>query len=240
MDRAAALLRPTEITCDALRHRKRDAELDGQIRPSLTGCVSPPNLCRFDRMALGVRDGDSVTVATLGNAVPHVVGHGAKEKVSRIDTRRVVAAVANVQSVRDGAVVDFPRESVSSKYPFGRGRHDLTIPVRIGTSGPQPTRIGLVDVAPEPLFQISLRVIATCLHRALARTVLVKPTVNVALVEAKAFTTDGALNCDRRTVLFGRLRAHLLTPFQWVPRPGRWQSRPGISSPLFYQMGAAK
>lgn len=84
--------------------------------------------------------------------IPKIVGVGADKQMVRPHARRVVAMVADMQTVRDGAIAKLPREPVGQHgaAPVVDTQDTVTAPVLRG--GPQPTRRRFTDLGPEPLF----------------------------------------------------------------------------------------
>jgi len=85
--------------------------------------------------------------ASFGDHVLRVVLRGTEEEVIGSDALAVVAAVADVQAVRDRAVRVDPRESVCGVQYFVTSNSPVPLPVEC--AGPPPTLGGLQDVVPE-------------------------------------------------------------------------------------------
>lgn len=132
-------------------------------RPGLrvrTGSVSVAERPKFgfSTKRMGVSTGDlvrvppgSITVAgcppAFANAVLRVVVIGAKEKVIRIDTRRVVASMAHTHSGRDGSICKRVTKPVSK---HGKSVYaELAVSVSECSSVPCPATVGLCDLRPE-------------------------------------------------------------------------------------------
>lgn len=71
------------------------------------GCFFP-NLANVGRRELPIRLSLACRIASAQNHVRHIVGVIANSKVGGVHTRRVIARVEDVGSVRDRAVVQFP------------------------------------------------------------------------------------------------------------------------------------
>src|SRR5574343_429098 len=77
----------------------------------------------------------------------------------RVHAGRVIAAVANVQSIRNITVMQRVRNTVNYLLFFANTKPDGSISVGADSSLPQPAAFGLTHVLPETLFQWTLRVV---------------------------------------------------------------------------------
>jgi len=91
--------------------------------------------------------------ATLSDFVGDIVGVSSEKQMCRIDARWIVAAMKNVQPVRNRAVCDSPRKamrqafySVGSDSTIPSASHFMTRPE------PAAARAVLGNLVPEPLF----------------------------------------------------------------------------------------
>lgn len=83
-------------------------------------------------------------------SVECVILRGAGEQVRGVDTRRVVATVANMETVRDGAVVQYVAVAMGVFVP--RADEEMPISSWKSTGSPEPAIAGLIDLGPEALF----------------------------------------------------------------------------------------
>lgn len=100
----------------------------------------------------------SLVHASFLRGVGHVVLMRAKKQMSRIATRRVVAAVQHVQAIWNRAVHGFPRGAMGSNVSAARIR-EASVSMFVSASWPRPARqwIGeMFDALPR-----ALRVLAT-------------------------------------------------------------------------------
>jgi hypothetical protein len=104
-------------------------------------------------------DGTTVSnrCALFFHHVVSVVLMSAKKQVIGADTSAVVARVANEQSIGDGAVGQFPGQTMGGNHSScavtaGTSEHS-TVAVSGNISYPQPTVTGSVNFRPEPFVQ---------------------------------------------------------------------------------------
>jgi hypothetical protein len=102
-----------------------------------------------------VWDAAAARLTTLRDHVRHVRGVGAEEQVLYAYAARVVAAVANERSVRDGSDVKRPRSAVCVDEPTVEPH--LTVPKRRARSGPDEALAGILALRSEPDFRINVR-----------------------------------------------------------------------------------
>ena len=89
---------------------------------------------------------------TLANGIPVIVGLGPKKQMVRIATRRIVAMMTDVQSVRDWTNGQQPSPSVGLLNPTPiLGNEKLSIAERIPASGPFPAPVSYVNFFPESM-----------------------------------------------------------------------------------------
>ena len=101
---------------------------------------------RIQAARVAVPDGATALRGHIGA----VVSNGAEKKVGRIDTGWVVAVVQNPQPIRNGAVVDFPRNTMRpNRTPVLASAAELSIAARLHGCGPSPAAIGLANLRPE-------------------------------------------------------------------------------------------
>jgi hypothetical protein len=86
-------------------------------------------------------------VPTLGDAVLSVVPVCPKKQMARINTRRVIALVADLHPIRDRAVVQFPRDPVSPNVLPIFPENSVALG-HYGT-GPEPASVSLADLRSE-------------------------------------------------------------------------------------------
>lgn len=131
--------------------------------------VSPPRSVKLSRLNNIVRR-EFVTSHSLTKGFAHpaflrsvagIVLACAKEKMSRIHTRAIIAPMANEQSFRDFPIVKPPRNPVCSIIHWAFNIYSA-IAFRVPVSRPFPTliRLNLDHVSPKPNMQ-------RCSHRAL-------------------------------------------------------------------------
>ena len=123
--------------------------------------------------------------ATLAHHVVDVGLRRPQEQVSRIDARRVVAGMAHEHPGRDGSVVKFVGEAMSTdRSHSGSVRTAVKEPValRVEAASPHPAVIRLGNALPEPHKRVTPgRRLARC--SALGRAVYV-PSLPVQLAES--------------------------------------------------------
>lgn len=96
------------------------------------------------------------------DCVPIVVGLRSKKKVLWSHTWWIVAAMQNVHAIWNRAVVQFPRKAVSgnTQLIWWTAKAEPSVPAGMLCSGPQPARVGLLNVRPEaflkPFFHRSI------------------------------------------------------------------------------------
>lgn len=123
-----------------------DAVLMCECSSRNAGCRCRPNRENVYRRQFGSR------IASFTVHVPHVRGSGAQEEMGRIHAGRVVAPMADVQAIRDGAVVDFPGHTARWHRVTVDVRPDLAVPLVVARSGPFPAGVSRSlcrDVLPE-------------------------------------------------------------------------------------------
>jgi hypothetical protein len=97
-----------------------------------------------------------ISRSTLGRSVVVIIGLGSKKQMGGIAARRVIAVVADEQPVRDGAVVDFPRNAMGEKWSsVVSTRCNLAVAVGGETSRPTPAFpfISALDFLPKAIDQ---------------------------------------------------------------------------------------
>lgn len=122
---------------------------------------------RRERVILAGRSVGNVSATFLDHVVD-VVDECSEEQMIRTDTRWIVAPMADNHSVRDRAIVEFPRQAVCSDVtPIAR-KFDLPIvEVRRRTNGasrPKPTTVSLFDLGPEAFFDTYMGLAHTQLY----------------------------------------------------------------------------
>lgn len=129
-------------------------------------------------------------VAMLLRGVLHVVALCAKEQVLGVDAGRVVAAVADQESFRDRAMMEFPRDAMGTitTRDFTRA-HDTTVTTCVYSTIPYPATIGLDSMKPKTLLKGKgeARAVAD------ATTKLTFTILDIAGPRDEGFTTDFAL-----------------------------------------------
>jgi hypothetical protein len=81
--------------------------------------------------------------ASLFQGVPNVVFLSSKKQVRGIGARAIVACVANIHSMRNWTMIQFPRYAVSVFHSFRRAY--MAVTSRSSTALPNPTTIGLLN-----------------------------------------------------------------------------------------------
>ena len=116
--------------------------------------LAPRHLLRVRMRPMSVTTGHALRMQCgTGSAfVNHVLGirrWAPQEKVIRPNARRVVALVANIHTIGDRAVRQFPGNPVRlhhlASMPY------LAVSSRAKRSGPQPAFAVLIDLAPKPM-----------------------------------------------------------------------------------------
>lgn len=96
-------MRPRSTGNDAVNSGMRDTILSRHARAAVPARHSITDIAHLSDGESGVRIAFTAKPA-LGNTIAHVVAMCAKKQVSRIDARRVVAFVEDMQAVRDSPV----------------------------------------------------------------------------------------------------------------------------------------
>jgi hypothetical protein len=97
--------------------------------------------------SVAVADG----IASLANHVADVVGVGAKEEVIGANTRRVIAAVQDVESRGDCPEMQLPRDAMGGANAAVTDVQE-TVSAAVVIAGPRPTAIASVYASPEALL----------------------------------------------------------------------------------------
>jgi hypothetical protein len=87
------------------------------------------------------------------NRVPAIVKFGAEKQMIRTDARRIIAAMENLHSIRDFAVVEQPRDAMRSHHSARIAHPEMSITIGDFGSGPKPTRFGFLDLCPKANFE---------------------------------------------------------------------------------------
>lgn len=122
---------------------------------------------------LGTRHTGATLLAGFCHLILHVLSATAQKKVVGANARRVVAVMAGVHPIGDGAVSQQPSgamgvhlSSVASPKP------ETTVSLMVRGTLPQPATIALLHLAPKALFNRALRTMLTgpvaCLRAKLA------------------------------------------------------------------------
>ena len=132
-----------------------------QFTPRYSSSVECSNVpyTRFGQLRLRVAL--SACAAFFHNHVGRVVYVCAKKEMPWVHARRIVAAVKNVNAVRDWSIRVHPSHPVC----FRRMRttpsrvREQTVPLRVTSTAPRPTRVSVlsIDLRPEPALSRSLR-----------------------------------------------------------------------------------
>jgi len=138
--------------------RRRNPELLCQSgNPAIfAGDISRPNFSDNCLIKKGHRVRFSRAVVSSVLSIDHVIGWRSGIQVIGIYTRRVIALVKNAQAFRNRTVSTLERDYVCST------NSGKSVTVFIGSTKPQPTSAGLVDLLPESIksaFPVS-RVVA--------------------------------------------------------------------------------
>lgn len=95
-----------------------------------------------------------VGVTSFLHLVPHVIGDASEPKVFITNTKRNIAFVKNLNSWRNGAVLQFPCETMGTyavAFSILANSMKLSVAIIEPASGPQPVLAALVNVAPETI-----------------------------------------------------------------------------------------
>ena len=204
----------------------------------LTGAdaVLPSEVCMGDAAPrVAQADGFSILGGDLrpgSPLVPHigrVFQRRAEEQVIRSHARGHVAPMADVCPLGDRAVVQFPRntrrdenETIPASFA------DLAVAAWNGGARPQPTRVSLVDLGPEPFGQRSGAVapLPTDPRRCVASAGAVQAATDLHIAGASQKGRSAGLTHAGN----GRLSAHSDPPV-WVPSPRPFERRGGAFVP---------
>lgn len=99
--------------------------------------------------------------ATFGCPIDHVVGASPKKQVIWSHAGGHVATMKNTHTLRDRAIVEFPRKTVGAERSVACTRIPRDLPVtprKSSIRGPQPAPIRFVDLYPKALFEWNPRV----------------------------------------------------------------------------------
>lgn len=105
---------------------------------------------------LGAKEAWRRSVAALRDAVALIVQHRAEKQMLRIHTRRVVAPMANHQTIwNDTTICQFPRHAICDYWPSESRMLNLSITSSGERSLPRPALIfsQLVNLRPKANFQ---------------------------------------------------------------------------------------
>lgn len=94
----------------------------------------------------------ALPVSVLGDHIVNVVCGGSQEQVGRVHARPVIAGVKDPQAIGDGAVGDFPRESMRPSRASHRPTKLQNAISEHGGPSPRPATIassGAVNLCPE-------------------------------------------------------------------------------------------
>jgi hypothetical protein len=147
---------PSPASNDAPDAWDRDGESTRKFgRTCLPRGVQPADLkhIRLDQSRPSVTRA-RMSLAPLASRVRHVVSVRAKEQMTRIYARRIVAAMKNMQAVRDRAKGEFVRDPMRASSPVA-ARTEVAVTVRQARSCPFPAVICSTpsDVTPEALLE---------------------------------------------------------------------------------------
>lgn len=110
---------------------------------------------------LSGQNGPSVPLASgrspLCGHVGGILGASAQKQMVGIDARRIVAAMADEQAVRDRATVYLPRHPMSASHADSSTKSYRAITKRAPESGPQPAGIRELDMAEKSFSETDLR-----------------------------------------------------------------------------------
>ncbi len=77
---------------------------------------------------------------TFGVHIRDVILLRSKEKVIRVDARRIVAVMQDLKAFRNGTIVEFPRNPMDASLPIASpAKSDVSIAQTSKTAGPEPT-----------------------------------------------------------------------------------------------------
>lgn len=97
----------------------------------------------------------SARLASFTVAITQILCMSAEEKVTRTNTPRCVAMVANAKTLGNVSVSQFPRHSVG--VPHTPSDLEKSVSFRfLFRSRPQPTRFGFVNLLPEALHDMAI------------------------------------------------------------------------------------
>lgn len=112
-------------------------------------CSESANFKHLRFGELGLSSLFATRLSALLHLVLHVVVIRAKKQMVRVDTSAHIAAMTDEHAVRDGAVMDYPREAMGAFFgAVPAADMNNAIPMTVATC-PQPTAIGLLDMRPE-------------------------------------------------------------------------------------------
>lgn len=143
---------PTSTTNNITNSGLVYPELQGNLFVSQAFVVKPANRAYVLLSQMGVRvlAAFEVVSAALTHLILHVGSMGAEPQMFRIDTRRIIALVSNVQLTGEGAKGKFIRYPVSTVLALLESH--FAISGTVVRALPQPTAIRLYDLRPEALF----------------------------------------------------------------------------------------
>lgn len=158
----------------------------------------------------------AVIVATLLNHIGHVIGMCTKEQMGRIYTLPIVAAMANIHTLWDSAVVQFVTVAVRSGL-FTVNGYQAVAAADIGAL-PLPTIVGAVlgDVIPEPFY--SGRAIRVVPHDEACGLPFNSTVFGVRFFGGLSRLTAAAFAKVYGSVVRGIMGLHVESPFD-VPSP---------------------
>ena len=124
--------------CEVFSHHPRR-----QFQPNKANLIYR-QLCTSVQLAL------RVMASIFCSLVSHVLKVGSKEQVTRTDTKRGIAGMANARSVGGRlSICNLPRKSVRQNFMHFVEKPLTPVAGAIPSSRPYPTRISLLDVGPK-------------------------------------------------------------------------------------------
>jgi hypothetical protein len=151
--------------------------VSGEFGKSLPLTASQP--FRVASGTIRVSNRYPVSPAALGIHVGHVVGIGSEEQVARVRTRRVVARMKDIESVRDRAnELGVGHATRNANACPATARADASVSLLIDTTRPTPTGVRIVrndDKAQESFVKGYL-----CGHHRASNSVIVPGAIPVA------------------------------------------------------------
>lgn len=121
--------------------------------------VQLPNLANLlvIKFRLAVRRANVILSATFPQHIGMIIRFSAKEKMGRINARRIVTAMKNAQSLlkitKSKSIRKYMGFNLSAIY------FDLSVSITIAATSPQPARFGFVNIMPKPFFRRSIEMI---------------------------------------------------------------------------------